>query len=154
MTFAITGAGRAPGILDGRSAVAPSAVSLNLAAAEFREILERHRCRLARPDFHHVPGRLRLRDDAVKHNATELEAICAKFEAAPGVRSVTPNRLTGSVIIHYDTSVLPAGALSAALPECGLATNADTPPWAEHVAAKAIGWLLEALATALIAAVV
>lgn len=159
MTFAIIGSERAPGILDGRPAVAPCALSSNSAETEFLRILARHRSAFGmRTELHHVPGRLRLKADALKQNALRLHALCAELASVRGVRAATSNRLTGSIIVDYDISVLPPGAVFAALQECRLATDEDDgaglPSWAEHMAAKGFEWFLEKLAIALIAAVV
>ena len=146
MTSAIVGSVCAPGILDWRPAVVPSAVSSNPAETEFLRVLARNR-RLFGPrlDFHYVPGRLRLRAAELKTDPAKLEAFCAELGAVPGVRSVTPRRLTGSIVIEYDPAVLPPDGLSAALHECSVA---------DQIAAKTVERLVEKLAVALIAAVI
>ena len=159
MTFAIIGSERAPGILDRRPADEPSAISANPATADFLRIFARHRAVLGmRRDFHHVAGRLHLRAEALRQAPATLEAICREFEAVLGVRSAAPNRYTGSIVINYDPLVLSPGALAIALQEWHPAAKegngADLPWWAEHLAGKAIEWLIEKLAVALIAAVV
>jgi hypothetical protein len=66
MTFAIIGRECAPGIFDGRPVVVPGAVSSNTTEADFLSVLVQHRRNLGtRLGFHHVPGRLRLRADAL-----------------------------------------------------------------------------------------
>jgi hypothetical protein len=156
MTFAMVGSGCAPGILDGRAAAVPSAVSSNSSETDFLRIFARQGLALGtRPDFHHVPGRLRLRAEGLKRDPAKLEAIRSEFAAVPGVRSATTNRLTGSVIVDYDPLVLAPDTLSAALREYRSGTEQDgLPSWGEHINAKLIEWLLEKLAVALIAAMV
>jgi hypothetical protein len=159
MTFAMVGGVRAPGVLDERPAVVPSTVSSNAAETVFLRVLARNRSLLGpRLDFHYVLGRLRLRAAELKTDPAKLENFCAELRAVPGVRSVTPRRLTGSIVIEYDPSVLPPDGLSAALHGCCSATpEADGglfPSLADQMATKAVEHLVEKLAVALIAAVV
>jgi heavy-metal-associated domain-containing protein len=159
MTFAIIGSERAPGILDGRPVVVPSAVSSKTAETEFLRVLARNRMLLGpRLDFHYVPGRLRLRAAGLKADSAKLETFCAELTSVPGVHSVTPRPATGSIVIEYDPSVLPPDGLSAALHEYGLAAPGDCggffPSLADQIASKTVERLVEKLAVALIAAVV
>jgi hypothetical protein len=110
-----------------------------------------------------VPGRLRLKTDALKKDLAKLNAVCGELDTIPGVRSVTPNRLTGSIIVDYDPLILQPAALCAALQECRLPRadgDSDVGPvgLAEHPSGLAIEklleWLLEKLAVAVVAAVV
>ena len=156
MTFAMIGSERAPGILDPRPAVEPSAPQ-NATDADFlRLIVRQHIAACAPVDFHHIPGRLRLKSGALRQDPARLDAVCGAFGAVPGVRSATPNHLTGSILIEYDPLVLLPHKLSAALRECrsGDDTGAGLPWWAERATWKTIEWLFEKLAVALIAAVV
>jgi hypothetical protein len=68
---------------------------------------------------HHVPGRLRLKAAEYKDNPGVLETACRELAALPGVRSVSPNRLTGSILAEYDPLVSAPAALSAAMEERG-----------------------------------
>ena len=159
MTFAMVGSVCAPGIFEGRAAVVPSAISSNPAETDFLRVLARNRALFGpRLDFHYVPGRLRLRAAELKTDPAKLEAFCAELRAVPGVRSATPRRLTGSIVIEYDPSVLPPDGLSAALHETSSARSDDCggffPSLADRVAAKAVERLVEKLTVALIAAVV
>ena len=158
MTLPITGSQRAPGILDGRPATAPSALSFDSAEAELLRVLARHRLLGTWLDFHHVPGRLRLRAEALKQNAAKLATVCAELAEVPGVRFTRPNPLTGSIVVHYDTSVLPPSTLLAGLQEYRAATRGDSgaglPSWAEHAVTKVIQWCLEKLVITIIEAVI
>jgi hypothetical protein len=148
---------RAPGILDERSAaiVVPDAFSTNSNEVALLRILERRRAALGgQPEFHHVPGRLRLKADGLKCDPTVL-ALRSELAAASGVRSATGNPLTGSIVVLYDTQLLSPDVLSAALQEnhpeivdSGLCS------WSEQFGAKVIESLLEKLVVALIAAMV
>ena len=156
MTFAMVGSVRAPGILDGRSAVVPSAGFSNSSDTDFLRIFARHRSTLCtRPYIHHVHGRVRIRAEALKRNLVTLDAIRAEFEAIGGVRSAVANPLTGSIVIDYDPSVLDPQTVSTAFaaPRSGI-DGRDLPAWAEQIGPKVIEWMLEKLAVALIAAVV
>jgi hypothetical protein len=159
MNFAIIGSECAPGALNVRSAAAPSAVSSNRAEIDFLRVLLRNRVLLGpRLDFHYVPGRLRLRAPGLQSDAAKLERFCAELRLVPGVRSVTPRHLTGSIITEYDPTVLPPDGLSSALHECCSSTPEDyggfSLPLVDQIAAKTVERLVEKLAVALIAAVV
>lgn len=156
MTFAMVGSGCAPGILDGRKAVVPSAVSSNSSETDLLSVFARQRMALGTwPDFHHVPGRLRLRAEGLKRDPAKLEAFRNEFAAVPGVRSATANQLTGSITIDYDPLVLAPDTLATTLREYRSGTEQDgLPSWGEYSSAKLIEWLLEKLAVALIAAMV
>ena len=104
---------------------------------------------------HHVPGRLRASVVGARNDLRKLEAICDELAAVRGVRSATPNPLTGSIVIDYDPSALDPKTVSAAFgPPRSRMDGRDLPAWAEQIGAKAIEWMLEKLAVALIAAVV
>ena len=156
MTFPIVGSKCAPGILDERAAVVPGAVSLSVNESDFVRIFRRQRMMLgARPEFHHVPGRLRFRAEELKQDPAKLEALSGELAGVPGVRSATANRHTGSIIVFYDPQVLSPEAISAALqehqPEIA---DGGLCSWGEQLGTKVIEWLLEKAAVALIAAMV
>ena len=52
--------------------------------------------------LHHVPGRLRVCLAKLKRNARAAILLRAELIAIPGVKSVSINSLTGSIIVHYD----------------------------------------------------
>lgn len=57
-----------------------------------------------RPSAHtasHIPGRIRLRIPAAKHDAQLMEEIARDFAALSGVEGVQLNLRTGSLLIHY-----------------------------------------------------
>ena len=155
---AMIGSARAPGILDRRLVVEPIAASNLVEPDSLRLLMRQHMAACVPLDFHHVPGRLRLKSDALKKDAAKLEAVCDALHALPGVRSVTPNRLIGSFLVDYDPLVLSPHEVSTALRECCPAVGDDTgtglPCWVERVAGKAIESLVEKLAVVLIASVV
>lgn len=51
---------------------------------------------------HSLPGRLRFKFDRLGE-ADELLAVAEKMQGCPGIRSVTANPLTGSLLILHDT---------------------------------------------------
>jgi Heavy metal associated domain 2 len=50
---------------------------------------------------HHIPGRIRLRAEALKGNSTCATSIAAWLGSVSGVEQVEVNSLTGSVLIYY-----------------------------------------------------
>lgn len=69
-------------------------------------------------DFHHVPGRLRVRVPHVKGNAAQARALEASLSKMNGVCRVESRLLTGSVIVHYDRNAAETSVLMAALGVC------------------------------------
>ena len=51
---------------------------------------------------HHIPGRLRIRLPKAKGNPDLLARISQSLSPLSGVRQVSTNESTGSVVIHYD----------------------------------------------------
>jgi copper chaperone CopZ len=51
---------------------------------------------------HFTPGRMRLRLREAKGDHRTLRRLCSAIEALPGVREVSINPTTGSVLVHYD----------------------------------------------------
>jgi heavy-metal-associated domain-containing protein len=64
--------------------------------------------------MHFIPGRLRLRITALRHQRRAAEAE-AKVAAIPSVTSATANPLTGSLTINFDRQRLSIGDLWEAL---------------------------------------
>jgi hypothetical protein len=164
MIFSIVGSECAPGILARHPVVAPDGALPTATPIDFGRLFALDRVPMGTPlDFHHVPGRLRLKADALKKDSAKLNAVCRELDAIPGVRSVTPNRLTGSILVHYEPLILRPAALSAALQECRLPPADEAGVVAQFGLAerlagfatqKLLQWLVEKLAVALVAAVV
>lgn len=55
--------------------------------------------------IHDVPGRLRVKTPSVKGNPAMALQVENLLSNRKGVLSVASNQTTGSVVIHYDTSV-------------------------------------------------
>jgi len=79
---------------------------------------------------HHVPGRLRMKAAEFRENPSILEAACRELAALAGVSSVSPNRLTGSILVEYDPTVSAPAAVVEAMQERGfprIAPQASSP---------------------------
>lgn len=82
-----------------------------------------------------VPGRLRLRDAALRETA-RLESLRAAASGWQGVRAVEANARVGSLLVHYDDRIIPQADLeSRLLDAAGLAAANDAR--AEPLPAKA-----------------
>jgi copper chaperone CopZ len=57
-----------------------------------------------------VPGRIRLRFEELKNSAA-AESAKARIKEAPGITAVEVNPITGSILIEYDTKILPTEKL-------------------------------------------
>jgi Heavy metal associated domain 2 len=106
---------------------------------------------------HHLPGRLRLRSAAVKHDAAAAENARTAVAQIEGVHSVTANRETGS-LLAYDTDVVAPDELlerlairGAKAPEM---SGRGAPEWAAPLANVAKDWLINALAERLALALI
>jgi hypothetical protein len=56
--------------------------------------------------IHNVPGRLRIKIPAIKHQHQEARRLERMFENVSGIDLVAANALTGSLKIHYDVDVV------------------------------------------------
>ncbi len=54
----------------------------------------------------YVPGRVRLRVKPIKGNRKLAEKAQREISAVPGVKGVTINELTGSVLFRYEKNIL------------------------------------------------
>lgn len=55
---------------------------------------------------HEVPGRLRIKIPTLKRNVHEARKLKALLGMREGVSAVSVNHMTGSMLIHYDTSII------------------------------------------------
>ncbi|MBO0734388.1 MAG: hypothetical protein J2P49_08770 [Methylocapsa sp.] len=51
--------------------------------------------------LHHIPGRLRVRLAKLRHNHRAAAALRAELLTIRGVKSVSINPYTGSILLHY-----------------------------------------------------
>ncbi len=56
--------------------------------------------------IHHVPGRLRIKAPVLKRNEQEAKAVQELLLDQQGILRSEVNTLTGSILIHYDGSVV------------------------------------------------
>ena len=106
---------------------------------------------------HHVPERLRLRSASLKGDGEEA---WRRLAAIQGVISVTANPCTGSLLVEYDTTVLPPsdiidvlaspGYMPAAADE-GIGPGAG---WADRLAGAVKDWVIGAVADRLALALI
>ena len=69
--------------------------------------------------IHDIPGRLRIRVEAIKNNERTAAAIRDLLAAIPGVFSVRTNPLAGSVTATYDTTMLTSPEVLTSLRQNG-----------------------------------
>lgn len=65
--------------------------------------------------IHDIPGRLRVRSPFLKGDAEIAQAVVERLGRVPGVKAVSANPVTGSVVAEYDPARVEAHALVAAL---------------------------------------
>ena len=69
--------------------------------------------------LHHVPGRLRVKCDRLRREPAALAAAYRRLQGMTGVRTISANRLTGSLLVTYDPNLLSLPDLRQALRRCG-----------------------------------
>jgi hypothetical protein len=52
--------------------------------------------------IHNVPGRLRIRSEAVKNNPSAANSVKISLSSMPGIGVVDINLVTGGILIHYN----------------------------------------------------
>lgn len=123
--------------------------------------------------LHNVPGRIRIKTPLVKGKHAIAQDLEEKIRVLPGVKMVSANALTGSILVHYDENGIDAGAIADLVSrETGLDLSGAAHPdrYVEEALSKAgevvgekigkavlglvIGQLLEGSPLALLAAVI
>ena len=61
--------------------------------------------------LHHVPGRLRIKNPAFKRSEGKAHAALEALTGIAGVKSAHVNETTGSLLVHYDPSVIDSAAI-------------------------------------------
>lgn len=61
--------------------------------------------------LHHVPGRIRIKCATLKGPDRRICGIEGRLASQPGVRAVTGNALTGSIVVNYDQKITRAGKI-------------------------------------------
>lgn len=73
---------------------------------------------------HLSPGRIRLKIDELKHNATRAREIEDRLRPVSGIRSVEANPSTGSLIITFDEAAMESMEMPFAVAEAlGISLN-------------------------------
>lgn len=109
---------------------------------------------------HHLPGRMRLRSAALKGKVCANDRVRHHLAQISGVTAASSNPITGSVLLEYDTNLLPPGQVISALAEHGYLLRAHNAAaeaggrWADKIASAATEWVINALAERLAIAVV
>ena len=119
------------------------------------------------PEYHLVPGRLRVKLDAIKRNPGQSRLVQGELLKLAGVRDACVNTLTGSVVVRFDPAVASVSRIVEALRTAGpldaravpaTVTRVSRPAklgaLADVVLDKALEKLLERCAIAVIAALV
>jgi copper chaperone CopZ len=61
--------------------------------------------------IHHIPGRIRIRTEALKHKERTILAVQQLLQSMPGVLLAAVNPVTGSVTVTYETAQLHPAAI-------------------------------------------
>ncbi len=61
--------------------------------------------------LHHVPGRIRIKTPYIKGRSVLAQELEGKIRALPGIRMVSVNALTGSILVYYDENGINAAAI-------------------------------------------
>jgi copper chaperone CopZ len=56
--------------------------------------------------LHNVPGRLRVKIPSVKGQPEKAQSVQTLLKDMEGIESISPNTVTGSVVVKYDSAVL------------------------------------------------
>jgi copper chaperone CopZ len=56
--------------------------------------------------MHHVPGRIRVRNPAIKRDPARATVLQSQLERLNGVTRAEVNPVTGSVTVHYDQGAI------------------------------------------------
>lgn len=84
--------------------------------------------------IHQVPGRIRIRTEAIKKNPDVAEAVGQTLLGITGIRACRINRYAGSIVIHYDTHVLTAETIQALCQKyCLLKSGKSVDEWGKGV---------------------
>jgi hypothetical protein len=87
--------------------------------------------------MHQIPGRLRVKTPFIKGNperACEAERL---LEFIPGIKSVSANTITGSLVIRYDPKTISAESITEALTDARLFNPAKAITNDEYIHAMA-----------------
>ncbi len=61
--------------------------------------------------LHEIPGRLRVKIPDLKRNPQSAWDVQVLLKNLPGVKSISANTITGSIIVHYDQRLMNTAAI-------------------------------------------
>ena len=108
---------------------------------------------------HRLPGRLRIRAGWLKGNAGAGQDAKRRLAEVTGVKAVTANASTGSLLVEYDAATVSPGKIIDALGASGCSVPAPEPAessrgWVSELANSIGHWLVQATAERLVLAVI
>ena len=103
---------------------------------------------------HHVAGRLRIRNPAIKRSASAAARYCDVVRCLPGVFGAKASAVTGSVVIKYEPSVTDHHELLRLLGAKAMRQQARGQKIAEKIGQALVERMIEHSARALIAALI
>jgi copper chaperone CopZ len=113
------------------------------------------------PEFeivHRLPGRVRIRAVWLKGNVGAAQDAKRRLAEITGVKAVTANASTGSLLVEYDPATVSRGKIIDALGAAGRSVTAAKPAestrsWVDELASSIGHWLVQAAAKRLVHAV-
>ena len=109
--------------------------------------------------IHRLPGRLRIRAVWLKGNPGACEEAKCRLAEITGVKAVTANASTGSLLMEHDAATVSPGKIFDALSASGCSVPAPEPAessrgWVDELANSIGHWLVQATAERLVLAVI
>lgn len=108
---------------------------------------------------HQLPGRLRIRAAWLKGDAGAGQDAKRRLAEITGVKAVTANASTGSLLVEYDAATISPSKIIDALGASGCSIPAAEPAessrgWVDELASSIGHWLAQAAAERLVFAVI
>ena len=122
----------------------------------------RRGARVSAPEIeivHRLPGRLRIRAGWLKGNAGAGQEAQRRLADITGVKAVTANASTGSLLVDYDPATVSPGKIIDALGASGCNVPAaksveSSRGWVDELANSISQWLVQAAAERLLLTVI
>ena len=71
--------------------------------------------------LHHVRGRIRIKTPCIKGKPVIAQKLEIQISGLPGITLVSTNALTGSILVHYDETIVnPAAIIDLVSTEIGI----------------------------------
>lgn len=108
---------------------------------------------------HRLPGRLRIRVAWLKGNAGAGQDAKRRLAEITGVKAITANASTGSLLVEYDAAMVSPGKIIGALGASGCSVPAgksveSSRRWIDELARSIGHWLVQAAAERLLLTVI